>query len=187
MDRGEPFGVDGHDERQRNREQQSIEAGLRLRPRTPPRGKGCSAWNGSGFANPVTNRFIYENWRVFAEVNSGGSPTHMWGLDLNGTLDDGGGVGGLLMVRDHSGGSYHFAAYDGNGNVAGLVNAADQATSARYEYSPFLEPIRASGANRQRELHLGIFNDSGCGNRLELLRGALLLRERRPLADPRSA
>ena len=44
--------------------------------------KVVSAWNGSGFANPVTNRFINENWRVFAEVNSGGSPTRSCGVSI---------------------------------------------------------------------------------------------------------
>jgi RHS repeat-associated protein len=52
-----------------------------------------------------------------------------------------------LAVRAHSGanaGTY-FCGYDGNGNVAVLVNAADGSESARYEYGPFAEPIRATG------------------------------------------
>ncbi len=35
--------------------------------------------------------------------------------------------------------------YDGNGNIAGLVSAAGGATSARYEYGPFGEVLRATG------------------------------------------
>ena len=39
----------------------------------------------------------------------------------------------------------HFVAYDGNGNVAGLVKAADGTLTGRYEYGPFGEVIRATG------------------------------------------
>jgi hypothetical protein len=39
----------------------------------------------------------------------------------------------------------HFAAYDGNGNVVGLVSATTGTETARYEYGPFGEPIRVSG------------------------------------------
>jgi len=36
-------------------------------------------------------------------------------------------------------------AYDGNGNIKGLVNAADGTISARYDYGPFGELIRQTG------------------------------------------
>jgi RHS repeat-associated protein len=38
-----------------------------------------------------------------------------------------------------------YVAYDGNGNVSALVNAANGATVANYEYGPFGEVIRATG------------------------------------------
>jgi RHS repeat-associated protein len=38
-----------------------------------------------------------------------------------------------------------FTAYDGNGNVAALINAADGTLAANYEYGPFGEVIRATG------------------------------------------
>jgi RHS repeat-associated protein len=48
--------------------------------------------------------------------------------------------------------SYHgtvttncFAAYDGNGNVVALVNAADGTVAANYEYDPFGQMIRRTG------------------------------------------
>ena len=55
-----------------------------------------------------------------------------------------GGVGGLLEISDAVNG-VHFAAYDGNGNVAGLVKAADGTSSAVYAYGPFGELLRATG------------------------------------------
>jgi len=36
-------------------------------------------------------------------------------------------------------------AYDGNGNVGALVDAANGTVAARYEYGPFAEPIRVTG------------------------------------------
>jgi RHS repeat-associated protein len=38
-----------------------------------------------------------------------------------------------------------FVSYDGNGNVAALISAANGSTVANYEYGPFGELIRASG------------------------------------------
>jgi RHS repeat-associated protein len=38
-----------------------------------------------------------------------------------------------------------FVAYDGNGNVSALINAANGATLANYDYGPFGEVIRQSG------------------------------------------
>jgi RHS repeat-associated protein len=39
----------------------------------------------------------------------------------------------------------HFYAMDGNGNVAALVKGTDGTVSARYEYDPFGQTIRATG------------------------------------------
>jgi RHS repeat-associated protein len=84
---------------------------------------------------------------LLAEIDASGNPTrsYLWGPDLSGTLDGAGGIGGLLMDRDHAGGTYHFAGSDGNGNVTVLINAANQSTSACYEYSPYGELLRATG------------------------------------------
>jgi RHS repeat-associated protein len=54
-------------------------------------------------------------------------------------------VGGLL-AENLAGNGVQFAAYDANGNVAALVNAATGAVSAQYEYGPFGEVIRETGS-----------------------------------------
>ena len=57
-------------------------------------------------------------------------------------------MGGLIALIVHNGplaGTYFFG-YDGNGNVAALINAADGTEAARYEYGPFGELLRAMGA-----------------------------------------
>jgi RHS repeat-associated protein len=94
-------------------------------------------------------RFVHDGWNLLAELNasSGNAPlrSYLWGQDLSGSMEGAGGIGGLLAVRDHAGGTYHFVGFDGNGNVTVLVNASDQSPSAQYEYSPFGELIRATG------------------------------------------
>jgi RHS repeat-associated protein len=102
---------------------------------------------GSGWTLQYTRKFLYDGWNLIAELNGSNVRvrTYVWGTDLSGSHQGAGGVGGLLMVRQHEGTiSDHFVAYDGNGNIMGLVNAADGKYSARYEYGPFGEPIRVS-------------------------------------------
>src|SRR5205085_5914277 len=75
--------------------------------------------------------FVYDGWNLVAELDTSHSPlrTYMWGLDLSGSLQGAGGVGGLLAISDsstiNSQASTHFVSYDGNGNVSALVNGND--------------------------------------------------------------
>jgi len=90
--------------------------------------------------------------RHIAELNASDNAlvrTYVWGLDLSESMDGAGGVGGLLWVTLHPGSGAgvgtHFCAYDGNGNIVALSAASDGSESARYEYGPFAEPVRATG------------------------------------------
>ena len=110
--------------------------------------KIVSTNNGSIYVPQYTNRFVYDDWNLIAILNPQSSilASFTWGNDLSGSLQGAGGVGGLLLVTCHSSPVTNcFATYDGNGNVAALVNAADGTTLANYEYGPFGEVIRASG------------------------------------------
>jgi len=94
--------------------------------------------------------FFYDGWNLIAEVNAQTGElvrTYVWGLDLSGTFQGAGGIGGLLWVNVESGfhAGRYFVAYDGNGNVMGLVSASDGSVAAQYEYGPFAEPLRATG------------------------------------------
>jgi RHS repeat-associated protein len=95
-----------------------------------------------------TNRFLYDGWNLIAELNPASSPvrSYMWGMDLSGSMQGAGGVGELLEI------SYYgttitncLPAFDGNGNLMALVNAADGTLVANYEYGPFGELLRATG------------------------------------------
>lgn len=118
-----------------------------------------SGYNGTGFATVALDRkFVYDGWNLITDRNGTTLATvtsYVWGLDLTRTLQDGGGVGGLLAVVDQTGSAVvHQAYYDGNGNVHGLVcrtNGALTAGSvtAAYEYSAFGETLRATGTYAQ--------------------------------------
>ena len=94
----------------------------------------------------TTTKFLSDGWHCVAELSSAGATlrTYLWGADRSGSLTGAGGGGGLVVVNRTANG-VHFGVYDGNGNLTGLVKAADGAVSARYDYGPFGEPLRASG------------------------------------------
>jgi RHS repeat-associated protein len=107
-----------------------------------------STHNGTGWVVQSTTRYVYDGWNLIAELNSANSVQRVfaWGTDLSGSNQGAGGVGGLLMVRQvASPAGTHYVAYDGNGNVTGLVDASTGAYSAQYEYDPFGQAIRITG------------------------------------------
>jgi RHS repeat-associated protein len=116
--------------------------------------KLVKTWNGGSFTSQSTNLFIYDGWNLIAELD-GGAPidpvpllrSYTWGLDLANSFEEAGGIGGLLVVTDHvpATDTYHYPAYDGNGNVMGLVQSSG-VPSALYEYSPFGERLRVTGS-----------------------------------------
>jgi RHS repeat-associated protein len=109
--------------------------------------KKVSLWNGSTYVGSSTNRFIYDQWNLLGEWNhtNGLINGFVWGIDLSGTLQGAGGVGGLLLVNNTAKG-VRFAVSDANGNVSLLLNAANGTEAARYEYGPFGELLRASSS-----------------------------------------
>jgi RHS repeat-associated protein len=72
--------------------------------------------------------------------------SYVWGNDLSGSAQGAGGVGGLLEVSYYGSTVTNvFPAFDGNGNVAALINAADGSIAANYEYAAFGEVVRTTG------------------------------------------
>jgi len=88
--------------------------------------------------------YLWDNWNIIRETISGQESSttnyYTWGLDLSGTLQGAGGVGGLLAVTtvgsDSPQPTVYYPTYDANGNVTGYVDT-NGAVVARYEYSPF--------------------------------------------------
>jgi len=85
---------------------------------------------------------------------------YTWGLDVSGSLQGAGGVGGLLAcedlkdVTDPNDDVQYVYAYDGNGNVMALTDSAQNPSTfvydgtelARYDYDPFGNVLTATGA-----------------------------------------
>ena len=106
-------------------------------------------YNGGSGSYVITNdlKLLYDGYHCMAELNATNNAlvrSYLWGLDLSGSLNGAGGVGGLLAINSTANG-IHFFAYDGNGNVTALVKATDGSVSAHYEYDPFGQTIRATG------------------------------------------
>ena len=108
-------------------------------------------WPNADRSGTPTNdvSFLYDGWNLAAELNATNHATlrwYMWGLDLSGSTEGAGGVGGLLKATFSVGQATNcFAIYDGNGNVAALTDADGTNLVAHYEYGPFGEPLRATG------------------------------------------
>ena len=102
-------------------------------------------------ATPTTDlRFLYDAWNLQCEIDGGNAPvrSYIWGLDLSGTLQGAGGIGGLLFTTFHPATQpptphTHSVHFDGNGNVSALVSMGDVEAypagmvTAAYLYSPF--------------------------------------------------
>jgi RHS repeat-associated protein len=114
-------------------------------------------WGGvGGFNVPISwQRFIYDGWNLIGDYTVSSSSlsaarVYTWGLDLQGNLKGSGGVGGLLAAREVPSGTVHLPAYDGNGNVMGMLNRTSGAFTAIYEYDAFGKTLRAEGTFAQQ-------------------------------------
>ncbi|MFZ0827909.1 MAG: RHS repeat-associated core domain-containing protein [Verrucomicrobiia bacterium] len=112
--------------------------------------------NSSSYSLITEERYWYDGWNIIGRADSATElvQNFVWGLDLSGTTQGAGGVGGLLILDDSQGASY-FYGYDGNGNVLSLINANNGVTAAQYDYDPFLGVIRASGLMAKSNPFLG--------------------------------
>jgi RHS repeat-associated protein len=118
--------------------------------------KKTSTWTSNSFQVTRINRFAYDRWNLIAEWEAS-SPqisvftlvrTHHWGLDLSGTLNAAGGVGGLVLSRYHQPNGQTTScvpAFDGNGNVIAMLDSVTGKRAAEYEYGPFGELLRSTG------------------------------------------
>ena len=92
----------------------------------------------------VTTSYLYEGWNPIAEYTGNVlTKSYTWGMDLSGSMQGAGGVGGLLAVND--GASSYCPTYDGNGNVSEYVDATGTVV-AHYEYDAFGRTVAESGA-----------------------------------------
>ncbi|MBN8456501.1 MAG: hypothetical protein J0M04_01455 [Verrucomicrobia bacterium] len=117
-----------------------------------------------GVSPTTTTAYIYDGWNRIAQYTvTPGNPnitpptvavaslskTYLWGLDLSGSFQGAGGVGGLLSVNT-IGGSIHYPTYDGNGNITEYLTVAGD-VAAHFEYDPFGNTLAATGDVAQFE------------------------------------
>lgn len=115
----------------------------------------------SPISNSQSTIYIYDGWNPIAEYSTTNlqSPiTHVrsytWGLDLSGSLQGAGGVGGLLSVSEISNSQIlnYFPTYDGNGNISEYLDSSGF-IAAHYEYDPFGKTTVATGAKSNNFTH----------------------------------
>ena len=97
-----------------------------------------------------SNVFVYDSWNMIRELDAMNANavirSQVWGLDLSGTLQGAGGVGGLLSSSLQSPASSLSCCYDANGNATEYV-ASDGTVAAHYEYDPFGNTTASSGVS----------------------------------------
>jgi RHS repeat-associated protein len=95
-------------------------------------------------------RFLYDGWNLVAEYSYASSTftllrSHAWGLDLSGSQQGAGGVGGLLWTTVAATAKTYAAAADANGNIIAYVDVADGSISGKRDYGAFGEALVTTG------------------------------------------
>jgi RHS repeat-associated protein len=100
----------------------------------------------------TSTRYLYDGWNVISEFDALSSDlrplsSYTWGLDLSGSFQGAGGIGGLLSKTDYTSTSSLnlIYTYDGNGNVSELI-AIDNSIAAHYEYDAFGKTVYSIGS-----------------------------------------
>ncbi len=105
---------------------------------------------GGSWTTASDTRFLYDGWNLIAEYSYTGSTftllrSHVWGLDLSGTPQGAGGVGGLLWTTVAATSKTYIAAADANGNVIAYVDSADGIVAGKRDYGAFGEAVITTG------------------------------------------
>lgn len=94
-----------------------------------------------------TRAFLYDGWNVIQDRTHSQTHTltnsYLWGLDLSGTFQGAGGIGGLVAASLN--GTNVVYGYDANGHLTDLVDT-NGTLVAHYEYDPFGRAVVAEGA-----------------------------------------
>ncbi len=97
-------------------------------------------------------RFLYDGWNLLAEYAWNASTStfslnasHAWGLDLSGTAQGAGGVGGLLWTTVAATAKTYAPSIDANGNVFAYVDCSDGVIAGKRDYGAFGEAVLTTG------------------------------------------
>ena len=100
-----------------------------------------------GWALSSTSKFVWDGWNLIAELDGNDAKvrTCAWGLDVSGSEQGAGGIGGLAFEYLAATNATHHSYFDGNGNLTSLRDDTG-AISAGYEYGPFGETLTIRGS-----------------------------------------
>jgi len=120
--------------------------------------KIVSTNNGSSWITSYTEKYVYDWWNVVAILDGSNNLLYSfnWGLDLSGSMQGAGGVGGAISMTVYSGpnaGTYYYC-YDGNGNVVALVNAANGSVAANWDTAPSANSSAPPAHGEGQPLHV---------------------------------
>ncbi len=97
-------------------------------------------------------KFMYDGWLLTLELNANSvvQRSYFYGLDLSGSMQGAGGIGGLLF-QGSSGtpttSNTRWFSHDPQGNVTNLRSLSDDSRWVSIEYGPFGERLTASSTN----------------------------------------
>ncbi|MFO0831459.1 MAG: RHS repeat-associated core domain-containing protein [Phycisphaerales bacterium] len=89
-----------------------------------------------------TQKFAWDGWNLSMELNGVNAAVRSmgWGLDLSGSEQGAGGVGGLVFMTEVASNQTHHPTFDGNGNVMSM-RRGDGVAISQHEYGPFGETL----------------------------------------------
>ena len=104
--------------------------------------KSVYKWNSEAWETEAEYEkfFVYDGYNAIEEITSKDGKTaskyYVRGLDLSGTTDGAGGIGGLLATVDPESSKVYYHLYGPNGNTAQLLSDNGR-IAAHYEYDLF--------------------------------------------------
>ena len=108
--------------------------------------RGRMVWKTIGGTNAPPDTalaYLWDDYNIVRERKNAEDTYNIWGLDLDGSMQGCGGVGGLLAVV--KGGEVYTPTYDANGNISEYLDS-DGTIAAHQEYDPFGNAVVSSGA-----------------------------------------
>ena len=84
--------------------------------------------------NTVARSLLWDGYNIVRETDNGATTYNIWGVDLDGTLQGAGGVGGLLLTVSEN--AFFCPLFDANGNISEYIDSQGRISFHR-EYDGF--------------------------------------------------
>ena len=112
-----------------------------------------AVWRPTGWLTNEVLRYLYDGNRVIQERDGSNTVlvTYTRGLDISGTIEGAGGIGGFL-ARTHPGNHHFYYHSDANGNVTAIINQSTNLV-AQYRYDPFGNLVAQTGPLAEGNLY----------------------------------